>query len=144
MVCDKTQDANLENRETCKRIAEKLEAYYTGAVYECPYCANKTYEPTEPCQCGDMDCAEEWQKADWLDAVEIFDIEYRITGDLQYSSVELMIAGGGPSIYIDTQSHSVELYWAGERASYPISYELSDAIDEMFGLRYESKLSLRY
>jgi hypothetical protein len=40
------------------------------------------------------------------------------------------VAYGGPTIYIDTDSGDVELYWWNERARYPLSSSARDAVDE--------------
>ena len=41
-----------------------------------------------------------------------------------------MVAFGGPTIYIDSATRAVELYWWTDRASYPISRDAADALDE--------------
>ena len=61
----------------------------------------------------------------------IYDIEYRVPGrDEDPTSVQIMIACGGPNIYIDTKSGDVELYWWSESGRYPMRRETVDAIDE--------------
>lgn len=139
-----TWDDRQENIETCKRIADRLERCCAGDAYKCPSCGNIEYTPEALCCCGDMDDMDEWEQLGVLGNTEVFDIEYRIGLDLQYRSVELMIAGGGPSIYIDTQSHSIELYWGTDHVTYPLSYELCDAIDELFSTAYEGGFSRRF
>ena len=63
---------------------------------------------------------------------DALDIEYRISIDMEYKSVSIMIAYGGPSIYIDTDSKQVELYWWGDEEVYPIKQKVCDEIDEIF------------
>jgi hypothetical protein len=41
-----------------------------------------------------------------------------------------MVTFGGPTIWISTESESVELYWWGDRASWPLSHEAVAALDE--------------
>lgn len=61
----------------------------------------------------------------------IYNIEYRIADKYSDpSSVQLMIACGGPNIYLDTKSGDVELYWWSESGRYPMSREVVDALDE--------------
>lgn len=134
----------LENIEHCKRIARMIDASFQGNVFKCPYCGNTEISPKGICKCGEMQDAEDWESAPLLDGVEIYDIEYRVGADLEFRSVELMIAGGGPSIYIDTSSHSVNLYWGTDEARYPLSLEVCEAIDEIFTAQYESRLSRRW
>lgn len=131
-------ETDRENREHCKRIAEELEAYAEGRIYKCPHCGeiydNDEAEETEDghkCpHCGeeieDGD-AEQQSLYDYFD--DVYDIEYRISGSGEYRSVALMVACGGPNIYIDTGNRQVELYWWGDRANYPIHYDTVDEID---------------
>lgn len=138
-----------ENRETCKRLAEDLETYTDGNGYRCPLCGElhqmTEYEASEhedeagftrytcPNCGGDI---EESQ----LEAVsiydyftnDIFDIEYRISGNKEFKSVKIMIACGGPNIYIDTATKAVQLFWWSDFAEYPISYEAAEAVNEYF------------
>lgn len=135
-----------ENFEHCKSIAETLEAYAHGDMYKCPHCgeihAFTDYESTEH-ENDDGDtlytcpaCAEDITESD-LEAVsmwdyfnDVFDIEYRIGSDKKYRSAKIMIACGGPNIYIDTADHAVKLYWWNERAECSFSTYTSEQIDE--------------
>lgn len=138
-----------ENFEICKSIAEKIELYESGSAYKCPCCGEvhemTAYEETEhENESGETcytcpNCSEEIEESE-LEAVsiydyftgDIFDIEYRIDGERRYKSVCVMIACGGPNIYIDTQSKAVILRWWTESADYPLSYEACEAIDAFF------------
>ncbi len=131
----KTRDD--ENRDHCKRIAEELEAYTNGTVYRCPECGETLELPADvgdkyKCpHCGTVSEVDELEQLSVWDYLEdALDIEYRIGSDKQYRSVRIMVTCGGPNIYIDTASKSVELYWWGDRASYPISTDATDAVDE--------------
>lgn len=133
------EQTNKENRNHCKRIAETLEEYVNGDIYKCPECGehcnieeteNENGEIIYKCSCG---CETEYEPEqmtlyDYLD--DIFDIEYRISGRGEYRSVQIMVACGGPNIYINTASKQVELYWWRDRADYPISFDTVDALDE--------------
>lgn len=133
------EQTNKENRNHCKRIAETLEEYVNGLIYKCPECGghcnveedeNENGETIYKCSCG---CVSEYEPEqmtlyDYLE--DIFDIEYRISGRGEYRSVQIMVACGGPNIYIDTASKQVELYWWTDRADYPISYDAAAALDE--------------
>lgn len=80
---------------------------------------------------GKVDKEDECQSLyDYFD--DVYDIEYRIDGRGEYRSVRLMIAGGGPNIYVDTNDAYVKLYWGSTYAEAPISYTASDLIDEIF------------
>lgn len=133
------EQTNKENRNHCKRIAETLEEYVNGLIYKCPECGghcnveedeNENGETIYKCSCG---CVSEYEPEqmtlyDYLE--DIFDVEYRISGRGEYRSVQIMVACGGPNIYIDTASKQIELYWWCDRADYPISYAAVNALDE--------------
>lgn len=133
-----------ENREHCKAIAERLEAVANGDFYRCPECgewitfSNNQYngESAEyTCQeCGatfdgcDLEAVSFW---DYFEG-SIYDIEYRLNAEREYKSVRIMVACGGPNIYIDTAAQAVELYWWTDRDEYPIDPNTCNVIDEYF------------
>lgn len=91
----------------------------------------KWYEDEE----GEDDPREYWEQVSVLDYfADCFDIEYRVSSphDTEPRSVCIMVACGGPNIYVDTASQAVELYWWGDRASYPISHSAADEINAAF------------
>ena len=65
---------------------------------------------------------------DWLQ--DALDIEYVVSSDREYRACRIMVTCGGPNIYVDTRSGSVELYWWSDRASYPLSSSACFALDE--------------
>lgn len=80
------------------------------------------------------DPRDQWEQVSVFDYfADCFDIEYRVSSPHdQPRSVCIMVAYGGPNIYVDTASQAVELYWWGDRASYPISNYAADEIDAAF------------
>lgn len=132
-----------ENREHCKYIAEQVEAYYNGDVYKCPECGEvfTSFEAIDLdndeircpyCECNSIEYDFE-QLGLWDYFNDYYNLEYRIESDRRtVRSVQIMVACGGPNIYIDTASKAVELYWWSDRADYPLSYEVCNAINEMF------------
>lgn len=137
------QKTDRENREHCKRIADDLEAVAEGRVYKCPECGeivgieNLVYDEdaqTYTCtQCGKTFDECDLEPVYMLDYfADVLDIEYRIGSDREFRSVRLLVAYGGPNIYIDTCSRQVELYWWTDRASFPLSDEVCDQINADF------------
>lgn len=133
------EQTNVENENHCKRIAARLEEYVDGFVYKCPECGdhcsmeeseNENRETIYKCSCGCETESEPEQMTLYDFLEDIYDIEYRISGSGDFRSVQIMIACGGPNIYIDTASKQVELYWWSDRASYPISYDAANALDD--------------
>ena len=116
---------------------------YAGKAYKCPECGelvgieNLVYDEdaqTYTCtQCGETfdECdLEPVYMLDYFD--DVLDIEYRIGSDREFLSVRLLVAYGGPNIYVDTWSQQVELYWWTDRASFPLSSEVCDQINTDF------------
>lgn len=133
----KERNAAEENRNHCKHIALEIEAYADGNVYRCPECGEEIKMPDDvgdKYRCphchtaADVDDYEQLSVWDFLN--DVFDIEYRCSSNKEYRSVRIMVACGGPNIYIDTSDAMVKLYWWNERAEYPLSYDARDAIDE--------------
>ena len=131
------EQTNDHNREHCKRIALELEEYANGNVYRCPEC-NEII--TLPDDVGDKyrcpDCGTVHDVND-LEQLSIWDymtdaLDFRVLLDSQKNVIatKILVAFGGPNIWIDTESRAVELYWWTDRASYPISGAACDEIDD--------------
>jgi predicted RNA-binding Zn-ribbon protein involved in translation (DUF1610 family) len=129
-----------ENIAMCKSIANDLDDYVNGLVYRCPECGELievpetwTGEKYKCSNCNTVHDGDELEQQSLYDYFEdVLDIEYRIGSEKQYRSVQVMVTCGGPNIYIDTASGYVELYWWGDRASYPISTYAIEEIDQLF------------
>jgi hypothetical protein len=131
-----------ENREHCKAIAERLEAVANGRMYRCPVCGEFVEDNNLFCGCGEQvdligdeeNDIEPWESVSLWDYFEggVYDIEYRVNAEREYKSVRIMIACGGPNIFIDTAARAVELYWWTDRANYLIDADTCDIIDEYF------------
>lgn len=135
------EQTDRENREHCEYIAREVEAYTDGNTYRCPECgevipwSNAQYSSEGnlyTCQaCGDTFDADDLEEPSLYDFfADAYDMEYRVGSDKEYRSVRIMVAFGGPNIYIDTATRAVELYWWTDRASFPLSQYAVDAIDE--------------
>ena len=122
-----------ENREYCKSISDKLDLIVSGRLYKCPDCGElvDAYYTGQPCECGCAMDIDEWEEHTLTDLFcEAFDIEYRVDHDRTYRSCRIMVACGGPNVYIDTKSGCVELYWWNDFASYTMDSDTVTAIDE--------------
>ena len=129
--------------ESCKDIAETIEAYANKEVYRCPECNEKIFwndenydEETETytCpHCGEK-LAENTLESVYLDDYfdDYYDVEYRIDEQRRYRSVEVMVACGGPNIYVDTARKGVFLYWGFTNAHWNLTYNACDKIDDIF------------
>lgn len=138
------EKTDRENREHCQRIAEEIETYVACNVYRCPECGEHiTIEDLDelttetedgetihhlPCGCETEYEPEQCGLYDYFE--NVLDIEYRVDSDRKtLRSVSLMVACGGPNIYIDTAKKAVLLYWWTDRAEYPLSYDVCNEID---------------
>jgi predicted RNA-binding Zn-ribbon protein involved in translation (DUF1610 family) len=127
-----------ENRAHCKHIARELDAYVNGDLRRCPDCGEEIRRDWDEVgtafkcpHCGEINDPDNWEQLSVWDFLgESYDIEYRCDSRRELRSVCVMVACGGPNIYIDTASKDVELYWWSERARYPLSYEAVEAVDE--------------
>lgn len=133
-----------ENFETCKAIADDLYKIANGDMYKCPECgemipwSNAQYSDETnmyTCQhCHDTYDADELEPYSILDYfANALDIEYYSSGRGadDYNGVRIMIACGGPNIFVDTRRGCVELFWWNEYARCDLWSETRDAIDEI-------------
>lgn len=130
-----------ENYEHCRGIAFDLDLVADGKMYKCPHCGDHyNIDEAEETEDGHLcpNCSEEVEEDeaeaigfyDWLD--DIYNIDYTIGSDGDYKSCRLMIACGGPNIYIDTADAAVQLYWWSDRATAYFNRDTAEAIDEVF------------
>lgn len=79
---------------------------------------------------------EEGQSIDICDYMQdVMDINYILNADKTYKGARLLIAFGGPNIWIDTQTKTIEGYWWNEKEE--VSYHcdalgLDDYCEEYF------------
>jgi predicted RNA-binding Zn-ribbon protein involved in translation (DUF1610 family) len=132
-----------ENRAHCKRIALELDAYVNGEIKRCPDCGEihrrdwgDVGDAFRCPNCGEVASVDDWE---WLWVYDFLsdalDVEYIVSGRARDSlrAVRVMVAYGGPTIYIDTDTGHVELYWWTERARYALSSYAIDAVNEWAG-----------
>ena len=137
------EKTDRENREHCERIAKELDSIAEGNCYRCPHCGEVIEWDDDQYNDGDAvytcpECGETFEENElepytlWDCFDDVYDIEYSISGNMEYRSVRLMVACGGPNIYIDTGTKSVELYWWTDRASYRLLSDTCKEIDSIF------------
>ncbi len=133
---------DYDNTAHCIEIANELDALASGNMIRCPECGEIVSLPYEEGEGVELDCGckIDIDDLDDLDEVNIYDyfedhiydIEYTINSDLNYRGARVMIACGGPNIYINTNNKRVELYWWGDTAYAALSDRAVDAIDSYF------------
>lgn len=115
-----------DNTAHCIDIANELDAFANGDVIRCPICSELVSRPYDEGEGVELDCGckvdiddlDDLNKGSMYDYFRdhIYDIEYTINSDLEYIGARIMIACGGPNIYINTNSKRVELYWGSSKA----------------------------
>ena len=68
----------------------------------------------------------------WMEGV--YDIRYIVDREKKYLGAMLMVAGGGPTIWVNTWTKEVEGYWGGDRVTWSFRDEigLDDYNEEMY------------
>ena len=71
--------------------------------------------------------------SEWMD--DIYDIRYYVNREKCYLGAEILVAGGGPTIWVNTYTREVEGYWGGDKVREPFADELGldDYCEEMYG-----------
>jgi len=85
------------------------------------------------CEGGTDDDGNEINGFDYLE--EVLDINYITQSDKTYKGARLLVAFGGPNIWVDTTSQEVEGYWGTDKILqwYPDdNIGLDDACEELF------------
>lgn len=126
-----------ENWKTCKHIANELECYIDGNYHTCPDCGNTVYIPDSvgnkfKCpDCGTVNDVEDFEQLGIWDYMnDILDLEYLVTSQKEFSAVKILVAYGGPNIYISTISGAVELYWWTQSEKYYLRSDVIDAVND--------------
>ena len=70
---------------------------------------------------------------DWMEGV--YDIRYIVDREKRYLGCELLVAGGGPTIWVNLYTKEVEGYWGCDRVVEPFidNIGLDDYNEEMYG-----------
>lgn len=68
---------------------------------------------------------------------DALDIEYIVNGKGEYLGARVLVAFGGPNIWINTRAKQVEGYWWGDSAfaSFKDELGLDDALSELWACR---------
>lgn len=96
---------------------------------QCQHIAGVISRPEEQ---DDNDAGEAFSAYDFLE--DALDIEYTVTGRGEYLGARVLVAFGGPSIWVNTRSCIVEGAWWGDtaRVGFTDTLGLDDALSEMW------------
>ena len=111
----KSETCGEQLRRMCKNIADGITN---------PVTSNDEQEDGSVEQHGG---ASEWME-------DVYDIRYIVDRDKRYMGAELMVAGGGPTIWVNLYTNEVEGYWGGDRVTAPFidNLGLDDYCEEMY------------
>ena len=71
----------------------------------------------------------------WME--DVYDIEWICHQDKTYKAARLLVAGGGPNIWVNLLTNTVDGYWASDRFSWGFvdNLCLDDYLEEMHGCK---------
>ena len=100
-------------RRMCKEIADDI--------------SNPKISKDDGGEAIELQTAHEWME-------DVYDIRYLVDREKKYLGCELMVAGGGPTIWVNTWSGYVEGYWGGDKVLEPFidNIGLDDYNEEMY------------
>ena len=90
---------------------------------------------TNPEEITDEETGEKREETahDWMEGT--YDIHYYVDSSKRYLGAEILVAGGGPTIWVNTYDGQVQGYWGGDKVFEPFADELGldDYCEEMYG-----------
>ena len=89
-------------------------------------CKNIAEGITEGTEVGES--AEEFMR-------HVYDIRYIVDREKRYLGAELLVAGGGPTIWVNLDTKYVEGYWGSDKVTEPFidNLGLDEYCEEMYG-----------
>ena len=76
-------------------------------------CKNIAQEITEG---KEINWGEEVTASEWME--DVYDIEWITHQDHTYKAARLLVAGGGPNIWVNLQDMTVDGYWASDKCTW--------------------------
>ena len=98
-------------------IKKKSETCEEQLVRMCKNIADSITNPVDNSEHG-----EEASVASWMQ--DVYDIRYIVDREKRYCSAELMVAGGGPTIWVSLDEMMVQGYWGGDKVLEPFTDNL--------------------
>ena len=98
-------------------------------------CKNIAEDITNPVMRKDPETGEKREEtaSSWME--DVYDIRYIVDREKRYIGAELMVAGGGPTIWVNLDTKYVEGYWGGDKVLEPFidNLGLDDYCEELYG-----------
>lgn len=99
-----------ENKQYLERVKEEILEYYNGKT---------------------DDDGNELGLYDYI-STQVLDNRYIIEGNLEYRSCELFITLGGPTVWIETESKTLQIRWGGEKDELYLGSDVCDELDRIY------------
>ena len=95
-------------------------------------CKDIAAEISDPLKEEDRETIEVCPASDFMEGV--YDIEWITHQDKTYKSARLMVAGGGPNIWVNLQRNVVQGYWWGDYCEHHFTDNLGldDYLEEIY------------
>tara|TARA_R100001015_G_C4477083_1_gene58790 strand:- start:231 stop:545 length:315 start_codon:yes stop_codon:yes gene_type:complete len=70
---------------------------------------------------------------EWMEGT--YDIHYTVDREKRYMGAEILVAGGGPTVWVNLNTQEVEGYWGGDRVNimFTDNLGLDEYCEEMYG-----------
>jgi hypothetical protein len=122
-------------KERIKTVRDKEGRRETSKEQLRRMCKNIADSISEPLERTDGETGEKRTEtaSDWMGGV--YDIRYIVDREKRYYSAELLVAGGGPTVWVNLNTKEVEGYWGCDRVNEPFidNLGLDDYMEEMYG-----------
>ena len=71
--------------------------------------------------------------SEWME--DVYDIRYLVDREKRYLGAEILVAGGGPTIWVNLNTGYVEGFWGGDKVEEPFTDNLGldDYCEDMYG-----------
>ena len=93
----KSETCEGKLRRMCKNIADDI--------------SNPKISKDDGGEAIELQTAHEWME-------DVYDIEWITYQDGRYKAARLLVGGGGPNIWVNLQTNTVDGYWASDRFSW--------------------------
>ena len=98
-------------------------------------CKNIADDITNPVMRKDPETGEKRQEtaSEWMEGV--YNIEWITHQDKTYKAARLLVAGGGPNIWVNLLTNTVDGYWGTDKCSWGFvdNIGLDDYCEELYG-----------
>ena len=116
-----------ENRKVRKKKPETCEEQLRRM------CKNIAESISDPLKKEDRETIEVCPASDFME--DVYDIEWITHQDKTYKAARLLVAGGGPNIWVNLQTNTVDGYWGCDKVSWGFvdNIGLEEYCEELYG-----------